>query len=484
MTMYDLRMMYRESSREEIMAAYEAMYLEAVDRSGGDRTLLHTAAALGDFEAMRRLLERGLRAGAKDRYGNFPLHALASLSYVGDCRPGGVTEEEVRACADLLFEAGASTMRKNEDGIPALCEAARFARYEIIEAAIAHGARLAMTDPDGNNPLHTACDWLSRPINYVDRGRSIGEEEQKAGYLRCIRALVEAGLDTEEKNDFGQTALDLAIESGVKEAAVILAGEEAAAAGGMNLFQALEKGDRESLRALLADGADAGEISDEGRFAGMTALGAACWLLDLEAVRCLLEGGADPNQKNADGEACLGRLLRTGECEGEFFWQRNDNSLCGRLLKLLWDAGMEKDGVVNDRSDTALTLACRKAYNEGQMDYHFAIALADGGCDVNRSDLGGVTALMLAAQFCDDTELFITLLEAGAGLDAADGKGDTPLHYAARNRSDNTAREMAELLFEFGFSKAEAMNNAGQTALEIAMEQENEPLVKLILTNG
>lgn len=201
-----------------------------------------------------------------------------------------------------------------------------------------------------------------------------------------------------------------------------------------------------------------------------------------EAVKKLLEGGADPEGRNGEDETCLTRLLRGGNCEGEPFWQRNDKGLCRRLLKLLWEAGMDKDGRVNGDADTALTLACRKGYNEGQMDYQFAAALLDGGCDVNLANGQGVTPLMLASQYSDVTDLQISLLEAGADLHAADRNGDTALHYAARNRSDGAAKEMAEMLFDFGFEKADAVNNQGKTALEIATDNDNEPLVKLLLT--
>lgn len=484
MDIYDLKMMYRDKTKEEILAAYNEFDMETVDNVNGDRTLLHTAAAMADKEAVKLLLEKGISANIKDRYGNFPLHTLAALDYVRDCRYGGVTEDEVRECADLLFDAGASTMRKNEDGIPALCDAAKYARYEILESAVSHGVKLTMTDRDGNNPLHVACDWIANPINYDDRGRSIDEEEQKEGYLRCIRVLVDAGIDSDEKNDYGKTPLELAIESGVKEAAVIITGDESmAATGGMTVFQAIENNDMISLKALIENGANLNETADEGCFLGMTPLAAACLTFNMEAVELLLEAGVDVNEKNGEGETCLTRLLKAGDCEGEPFWQKNDNSLCKKLLKLLWSAGMNKNAQINDNSDTALTLALRKGYNDGQMDYHFAVALIDGGCDVNLSDSNGVTPLMLVSRNCDITDLQISIMEAGAGLEAVDRNGNTPLHYAAGNRSDNTAKEMAEMLFEFGFENPEAVNNNGKTALEIAEDNNNEMLVKLILTN-
>lgn len=396
-----------------------------------------------------------------------------------------MTEEEVRECADLLFDAGASVVRKNEDGVTALCEAAKFARYELIEAAIAHGAKLTMTDRDGNNPLHTACDYVGSPANYVDRGQCISEEAQIAGYARCIRALVDAGIDIDEKNDYGKSATDLAVEAGVKEITAILSGDETAAmTGGMTLHQAIEKNDHNAVKAIIEAGADLNEIADEGNYKGMTPLAAACHLLDLEMTELLLSAGADPNFKNSNGETCLAYLLRQGECGGEAYGWRREKNLCKNLLKMLLNAGMNIDETVNDKSDTALLLSCRKAVGSWHMNYAFASELIAAGCDVNRSNLKGETPLMIACATEDMCDLQVILLENGADVNAVDQNGNTPLHYAAQNSSSNTAKEMAEMLFDFDFTNVDAVNNDGKTALEIATDQDYEPLVKFILMNS
>lgn len=65
-----------------------------------------------------------------------------------------------------------------------------------------------------------------------------------------------------------------------------------------------------------------------------------------------------------------------------------------------------------------------------------------------------------------------------------DKNGNTPLHYAAQNPSANSAKEMAEMLFDFDFKNIDAVNIDGKTALEIATDNDNEPLVKFILMNS
>lgn len=45
------------------------------------------------------------------------------------------------------------------------------------------------------------------------------------------------------------------------------------------------------------------------------------------------------------------------------------------------------------------------------------------------------------------------------------------------------AKEVSELLLEFGFRTVDAVNNEGETALDIPAGRDNEPLVKLLLMN-
>ena len=147
---------------------------------------------------------------------------------------------------------------------------------------------------------------------------------------------------------------------------------------------------------------------------------------------------------------------------------------------------MDKDATVNDAGDTALIAACRRANQKDKLCYKFAAAFIASKCSLDAANIRGQNALMLISSQngSDANELQIALLEAGASVAASDHDGNTALHYAAHNANASVAKEMAEMLFEFDFADADAVNNAGKTALEIAMEQDNEPLVKLILMNS
>lgn len=146
---------------------------------------------------------------------------------------------------------------------------------------------------------------------------------------------------------------------------------------------------------------------------------------------------------------------------------------------------MDKDTAVNSAGDTALIAACRRADHKGRLCYQFASALIAAKCNPDAVNLAGQNALMIlsAQNGSGACELQAALLEAGADVSARDRDGNTALHYAASNRNDSVAKEMAEMLFEFDFTEKDAVNNQGKTALEIAAEQDNEPLVKLILGN-
>ena len=105
------------------------------------------------------------------------------------------------------------------------------------------------------------------------------------------------------------------------------------------------------------------------------------------------------------------------------------------------------------------------------------------GADVNRKNDAGQTPLMLsgAGDFQTMEAVQIALLEAGADVTMRDADGNTVLHYIAGQEARRSAVAMTELIFDFGEPDVNAVNLAGKTAMDYAMERDNTPLVKLLL---
>jgi ankyrin repeat protein len=143
--------------------------------------------------------------------------------------------------------------------------------------------------------------------------------------------------------------------------------------------------------------------------------------------------------------------------------------------------------LVNDDSDTILNLACTFPRGTGYNHYTLKGVIIEEAlkynADINLANLLGETPLMWACKNDFDVmENFqIQFLEGGADVKAKDREGNTALHYAAMNDSKTGAKTLAEILLEFGTDPA-AVNNAGKSALDIATENGNEALVKLLVS--
>jgi ankyrin repeat protein len=92
-------------------------------------------------------------------------------------------------------------------------------------------------------------------------------------------------------------------------------------------------------------------------------------------------------------------------------------------------------------------------------------AAIDKGEDVNAQDKNGLTPLMWAAGFNQNSEAITTLLKAGADVKARDNAGKTPLMYAAA--ASYPSPEVITALLGAG-ADAKPKDNLGHTAIEYA----------------
>ena len=166
------------------------------------------------------------------------------------------------------------------------------------------------------------------------------------------------------------------------------------------LVEAVKRADADAVRTLLDGGADASAPEADGT----TALHWAARLDSVELADLLIAGGADVSAANAFGVQPL--------------WLAAVNGSAPMLDRLL-DAGADPD-ISTAAGETVLMMAART----GRIDA--LAALLARGADVDAAQRDGQTALMWAAAEGHTTAVR-TLVEAGADLHARSIVPETPL---------------------------------------------------------
>lgn len=254
------------------------------------------------------------------------------------------------------------------------------------------------------------------------------------------------------------------------------------------LTDAVKRGDRAALHALLADGHDATTPEPDGT----TALHWAVRADDVEMARMLLEAGSDAGAANRygvtplslaalNGSAALmtalldaGADANTASPEGETVLMTAARTGRDEAVNVLLDRGAEVNARESWFGETALMWAA--------AENHAAVtaALVERGADLNaraneiqlpkvKVDIatmvitalprGGLTPLLLAARE-GAVEAAAVLARAGADLDAGDPDGTSPLVMAIINAH----YDLAARLVEYGADPDEA-DSSGMGAL-------------------
>ena len=403
-------------------------------------TALHWAVQLDDAPIVERLILAGATVDATNEYGVTPLSIA--------CR------NRSAPLIERLLEAGADPNLARPTGETPLMRAASTGSVRAVGALIAHGADVHQADPElGQTPLmwaisaghpDVAAILIAQGADVV--ARSIGGFTPllfaaREGDAATARSLLAAGADVHDVMENGTSALLLATLRGQAPTAMLLlehradpnganpgytplhwaagswqtelSGPNGIATGRDDEWRALRgiPGDKVRLvRALLDHGADpdarlestpprAGysQLSVEHRVAGVRPFpGATPFLLaamaaDVEVMRVLAEGGADPNLTADDQTTPL--MLAAG---------------LGRYM-----------------AETLVT--------EARALVAVALAL-ELGADVNAANESGSTALHGAAFIKSDAVVRL-LVEHGASLDPVNARGQTPLALAELSRA-------------------------------------------------
>jgi uncharacterized protein len=304
--------------------------VDAREKWGG-QTALMWASARRHPEMMRLLIAKGADVNARSIDRDYQRHVTA------EGRPksldsGGLTpllyaaRENCAACVKVLLESKADIDLPDPDGVSPLLVAVMNANWDLARQLIEAGADVNQWDIFGESPLYNAVDQRTR----IDGGRaSIDPPNQMTG-LGIVKLLLERGADPNVQLFFKPA----------------------------------------NVRGVV-------------HTRGATALIRAAVNADLEAVKLLLEHGADATLATADRQTPIHAVLAGRAPEPQAL----------ELIKVLQKAGADVNlvALINHpeeiRGGTALHYAVRKRYKE------VIKLLASNGIDMNAVDQDGLTAL-------------------------------------------------------------------------------------------
>ena len=475
MELQDLKNHYKSKSPEEIYEYYRTLSLDEKDLFGD--TLLDIALNFADVEALKILLERNVDVNKINNHGNRPLHNLILLSEYKNL-------DDVLTCAELLLDHGSSVLRKNDMGETPVLSAIRGNYIEILELFIKRNLKLDLKDGYGNGPLHIAA-YSCYPEN---------EEKKK----KIFKLLLDAGVENNIKNDNGYTPTDILANQRVNPILFsILKGEYdfdnpnsiRNLTSAMSLHSAILSNNYDIIKAHLEMGTDTDEISEENNNSyALSPLGVACHILDLKSVELLLKNGADPNLKNNDGETALANWFKWNGST-YFSTEKAREDTVNKMMSLLLEYGLNINDAIDNESNNLLIkaseyLSISSISNGKSIPSEVIKFLLKNKVNINLTNIEGQTALMILCKtvFRDGIDWVIELLENGANVGSIDKNGYTVLMYTALNTESGVVLEIAKLLYDFGDIKISYVNNDGQSAMDIAVENNNENLVNWLLT--
>jgi ankyrin repeat protein len=228
----------------------------------------------------------------------------------------------------------------------------------------------------------------------------------------------------------------------------------AASSADVRLLDALVKGDRNAVRALLKNHVDVNAAQPDGS----TALMLAAERQDVEIADLLIRARANLNAANDYGATALSVTSATGNVA---------------VIRLLLDAHADPNAPLLSGETPLMT-----AIDNGNRDA--ASLLLEHGADVNaREKNGGQTALMWAAAN-RSPELVRLLVDRGADPRARSTRGFTPLLFAAQQGDVESGR----LLLQAGADVNEGSGNDRKTALMVAAASGNREFSVLLLEKG
>jgi serine/threonine-protein phosphatase 6 regulatory ankyrin repeat subunit B len=346
----------------------------------------------------------------------------------------------------------------DKDGKTFLDYAVYYNQKAFIESFI-HKEGLSLEEPDllnedGLNKLHIAAF---------------------AGNVEMIHFLVKQGIDIAQKDKQLKTVLHHACQSGELEAvkAVIkylqnyhlssLVNEQDSL-GNTGLHVSCEKGDYGIVKYLLEQDA---KVNIPNLFE-RTPLHMAAIVGSKDMVDILLRYNARTQLKDQYKHTAL------------YYALKNDNADVTGLLQRKGAYLSDDEDEANQDDEKAGYLIqpkkdYKRFYEDIMLELHRVHSTYPDGSVSKDHQIGGLIEAMKAGQI----NLAELLIRRGAGVNAKDKDGKTPLHWALENNSIN----LAELLIQGG-AEVNAQDKDGWTPLHWAAEKNHAAVVELLIKSG
>ena len=490
------------------------------DQNKNGYSILHIAARTGQTAVAEFALANGANINLPSNSKKTPLHYTAQLNQL--------------AMAKLLVEAKADLAAKDKKGRTALDLAAGEAKRELANYLRGVGVT-SKSDEAAAKSIFVAAEIgaLDAIKKHLDAGvdvNSLNKHKQtalhfaaSAGQLDAAAVLLEAKADVAVADKYQKTALHYSARNGHKATTALLLekGSAVNAKDGKNktpLDYAIAKKRTEVIELLRAK---SGKTTKE--LLAADDIFAAAEVGDVESIKKLLAGGADVNAKNKGGYTALHLAAKRGQAAAAkaLLEAKADIAAASKsgktalhyvayyngnldLSKALLDAGAAvnaKDGknktpldyaLSKKRTELAELLRAKSGKTTKELlaaDDIFAAAevgdvesikkLLAGGADVNAKNKGGYTALHLAAKR-GQAAAAAALLEAKADIGLASKSGKTALHYVAYY---NGNLDLAKALLDAG-AAVNAKDGKNKTPLDYALSKKRTELAELLRSKG
>jgi ankyrin repeat protein len=411
---------------------------------------LIAAASHNDVATAERLLQAGADVNAANEFGATALYAAAAHADP--------------AMAERLLAAGADANAPLLSGETPLMEAARRGNLATVRALL---ARKANPNAQEGNGGQTALMWAVA-------------EHQAA----VVDELVPRGADIGLRSKAGSTALTFAAQQGDADCIRILlaAGAKPNDAMGKSgltpVIIASAMAHADAVTALLDAGADPNLVDRRGYTALHLVVRDSDYGIDLKSkdaivktVKALLAHGANPNvrlRQDKPNAKTVTEIALQGATPLLLAAEVNNLD----AVKALVDGGADPL-IPTDQGTTPLILAAGAGTDvlrprppeERAMAVETVKYLVEHGADVNAAGQFGWTALHAAAyQGLNDVAAF--LVSKGAKLDAKDGFGQTPLSISMSVLVKDIGDRRLQIPRKFRRETAELLLKLGATPLE------------------